>query len=152
MPTSVDDKGNRKELIFGATCQVSPTTVINNGSEMKNVDEGQSNDVVKILKIDENILKQFTREEAMNDAENFAMEHGLAEHKSLFRRAALVARDGDKYESIAELTEEDWTTLFNEIHHRWKQPWALYFIAAVNAMAAVVQGMDETVVNGAQLY
>ncbi|CAF0905932.1 unnamed protein product [Adineta steineri] len=119
---------------------------------MENIDEGRSDNVIKIPKIEENLLKQFTREEAMNDAENFATEHGLAEHTFLFRRAALAARDGDKYESIPELTEEDRTALFNEIHHRWKQPWALYFIAAVNAMAAVVQGMDETVVNGAQLY
>ena len=138
MSTSIDDTKDR--------------TASNNDSEMKNVDEGQSNDVAVNSKIEENPLKQFTREQAMNDAENFAVENGLAEHTSLFRRAALVARDGDKYKSITELTEEDRTALLNEIDHRWKQPWALYFIAAVNAMAAVVQGMDETVVNGAQLY
>ncbi|CAF1277668.1 unnamed protein product [Didymodactylos carnosus] len=152
MSTSKDDNKNRKELTLKSTGQASPTTISNNGSKIEDVDEGRSNDVVNIQNIDENLMREFTREEAMNDAENFAIEHGLSKHTSLFRRAALVARDGDKYESIAELTEEDRTALFNEIHHRWKQPWALYFIAAVSAMAAVVQGMDETVVNGAQLY
>ncbi|CAF3613018.1 unnamed protein product [Rotaria sp. Silwood1] len=152
MSTSIDDSIDKQDSTLETTAEDSPTIITNKFFRKEDVNEEQSDDVVNTSKIDTNILKQLTCEEVMNDAENFAMEHGLAEHRSLFRRAALVARDGDKYESIAELTEEERTELFNEIRHRWKQPWALYFIAAVTAMSAVVQGMDETVVNGAQLY
>lgn len=49
-------------------------------------------------------------------------------------------------------SESEVSALNDEVNHRWRQPVVLYFLCFVNAMAAVVQGMDETVVNGAQIF
>lgn len=40
----------------------------------------------------------------------------------------------------------------NEKDHKWDQPWQIYYVAFISSMAAVVQGMDESVVNGAQVF
>lgn len=41
--------------------------------------------------------------------------------------------------------------LQDEVHHRFRQPWAVWWVSLVSALAATVQGMDETVISGAQL-
>jgi hypothetical protein len=42
--------------------------------------------------------------------------------------------------------------LINHFPLEWKQPGTLYYLVILCSVAAAVQGMDETVVNGAQLF
>merc|ERR1712000_554768 len=53
---------------------------------------------------------------------------------------------------IDMLTEEEKGTLRKEETHRWHQPFALYFLCTLCAGSAIVQGMDQTTVNGAQEF
>jgi MFS family permease len=50
------------------------------------------------------------------------------------------------------LSEEEKEWIRKETTNKWKQPLTLYNLSIMCAMCAVVQGMDESVVNGAQLY
>jgi hypothetical protein len=43
-------------------------------------------------------------------------------------------------------------SLQKETRHRFSQPFAVWWVSVVNALAATVQGMDETVISGAQLF
>ena len=111
----------------------------------------------------ENPLAVKSRESVIRDAKAFAQEHGMGEDEEIFAKGALVARNPDDFENMSELSEEDKATLRLEFTHKWKQPFTMYFlvgmfllllwlITVMCSMAAVVQGMDETVVNGAQLF
>lgn len=79
---------------------------------------------------------------------------GLQEHAQVLKRGAHIHH----YPSIIHdsnsdlLSAEEKESLLNETAKRWAQPFMLYFLVAIGALAAVAQGMDETVVNGAQLY
>lgn len=42
--------------------------------------------------------------------------------------------------------------LGREITHKWSNPSVLYAVITVCSLCAVVQGMGETVVNGAQIF
>lgn len=42
--------------------------------------------------------------------------------------------------------------LRREVQHRFQQPFAVWWVTIVSALAAAVQGMDETVISGAQLF
>lgn len=68
-------------------------------------------------------------------------------------KGALLAQTKD-FESIMDhgLTEEELAGLRDERDHRWSQSRTLYATAFLVSMAAVVQGMDETVINGANLF
>lgn len=50
------------------------------------------------------------------------------------------------------LTEEESGVLVDEVERKWRHPTMLYFLVTVCSLCAVVQGMDETVVNGAQIF
>ncbi|KAF4552812.1 Sugar (and other) transporter-like protein 15 [Elsinoe fawcettii] len=103
------------------------------------------------LNIVQNPLKRTTRSQAATNAENFAKDNGLAEHAALFGRAALVARDPDTFESIAELTEEERNALIYEREHKWHGPTMLWYSIALCAVGAATQGWDQTGSNGANL-
>ncbi|KAL8769672.1 MAG: hypothetical protein Q9209_004469 [Squamulea sp. 1 TL-2023] len=55
-----------------------------------------------------------TKEQTILDAQAFAESHGMPEHSALFGRAALVARDPNKYDSIPELDEQERNALTYE--------------------------------------
>ncbi|KAJ8468921.1 hypothetical protein ONZ45_g17067 [Pleurotus djamor] len=99
-----------------------------------------------------NPLAGIPHEQLMDDAEAFAKSHGLAELSDVFRKAALVAQDPLAFESLPQLSEEDKECLRRELTHRWDQPKMLYYLVVLCSVAAAVQGMDETVINGAQLF
>lgn len=103
----------------------------------------------------QNPLASMTHDELVADARNFAQDKGLDTCISWFTKGALIAKvinTPKGYESIEELTEEDKELLRNEDDHRWKsQPKMLYFLCALCAGCAIVQGMDQTVINGAQV-
>jgi len=99
-----------------------------------------------------NPLTGIPRDQLMEDGANFAEERGLGHLKDLFSKAALVAQDPTAFESIDILSEEDKVVLRREITHRWSQPWELYYLVILCSLAAAVQGMDESVINGANLF
>ncbi|WWC71168.1 uncharacterized protein I206_105121 [Kwoniella pini CBS 10737] len=102
-----------------------------------------------------NPLDGMSPEEVIKDVDSFVEAKGLTEHRDIFRRGALLARVAQKpeaFEDIAEIPEDEKQILREEITHRWKQPFMLYFLAVLCAGSAIVQGMDQTAVNGAQQF
>ncbi|KXH62808.1 hypothetical protein CSAL01_12712 [Colletotrichum salicis] len=102
-----------------------------------------------------NPLVGLTYDEILKDADTFTETKGLQEHREIFRKGALVAQvinRPDGFESVAALDEEEKAVLRKEVTHRWHQPMALYFLCALCAGSAIVQGMDQTAVNGAQEF
>ncbi|KAI9163778.1 Arabinose-proton symporter [Paramyrothecium foliicola] len=103
-----------------------------------------------------NPLSGLTKEEILADVDVFVEEHGLEEHLDTFRKGALVAKTQNipgSFEIIEELSEQDKQALRFEADFRWRSsPKRLYMLAALCAGCAIVQGMDQTVINGAQDY
>ncbi|KAG8686806.1 hypothetical protein FRC11_008342 [Ceratobasidium sp. 423] len=85
-------------------------------------------------------------------AHEFAHSHGLSEYADVIRKGALVAQDPLGFDSLSQLTLEEKAELQREQTHRWDQPITLYYLVVLSSMAAAVQGMDETVINGANLF
>ncbi|KAM9902346.1 hypothetical protein OXX79_003992 [Metschnikowia pulcherrima] len=97
-----------------------------------------------------NILSQYTEEQAMQMGRNYALKHNL--DATLFGKAAAVARNPYEFNSMEFLTEEDKVALNTEQTKKWHIPRKLVEVIALGSMAAAVQGMDESVVNGATLF
>ncbi|KKY17446.1 putative mfs sugar [Phaeomoniella chlamydospora] len=98
----------------------------------------------------ENPLKDLSKEQLLNDVTAFCEQHGLMDHLDSFKKGALVAQAPAEAMSLVELDDEDRKVLTREHTHKWSQPWQLFFLASMCSLAAAVQGMDETVNNGAQ--
>ncbi|KAF2445353.1 hypothetical protein P171DRAFT_411123 [Karstenula rhodostoma CBS 690.94] len=102
-----------------------------------------------------NPLAGMTEQEVLRDVDVWVEEKELAEYCDEFRKGALIARVGqreDGFEYVSQLNEEEKGLLRHEITHRWDHPFMLYFLVVLCAGSAIVQGMDQTAVNGAQLY
>lgn len=93
-------------------------------------------------------MKDLTRDQTIRNATDFANVHGMGDDKEYFVKGALLARNGE----MDGLSEEEKEWIRKETTNKWKQPLTLYYLSIMCAMCAVVQGMDESVVNGAQLY
>ncbi|KAL8799715.1 MAG: hypothetical protein Q9182_005693 [Xanthomendoza sp. 2 TL-2023] len=103
------------------------------------------------LNIVENPLKRFSREKTVSDAQAFAESHDMAEHAALFGRAALVAREPDKFETVTELVQRERDALAYERDHKWHGPFMLWYSISLCAIGAATQGWDQTGSNGANL-
>ncbi|TDL17272.1 hypothetical protein BD410DRAFT_794428 [Rickenella mellea] len=99
-----------------------------------------------------NPLAGISHQQLMTDGENFAKQHGLGHLTEEFKKGALIAQDPLAFENLPLLTEEDKGILRREQSHKWDQPMTLYWVVVMCSLAAAVQGMDETVINGAQLF
>ncbi|PIL24778.1 MFS general substrate transporter [Ganoderma sinense ZZ0214-1] len=99
-----------------------------------------------------NPLAGVPHEQLMAEAAIFAGTHGLAEYTETIQKGALVAQDPAAFESLPLLTEDDRVALRREITHKWDQPAMLYYLVVMCSIAAAVQGMDEAVANGANLF
>jgi hypothetical protein len=103
----------------------------------------------------QNPLEHMSHDEIIADAEEFIDKNGFAAKRGLFRKGALLAQVYDSinaFESINELSEDDKVFIRYEKEHRWAvQTKMLYFLCALCAGCAVAQGMDQTVINGAQV-
>ncbi|KAF8891725.1 hypothetical protein BD779DRAFT_1512721, partial [Infundibulicybe gibba] len=64
----------------------------------------------------------------------------------------LVAQDPLAFDTLPLLDEDDKAALRHEITHKWSQPAMLYYLVILCSVAAAVQGMDESVINGANLF
>ncbi|KAF2649522.1 plastidic glucose transporter 4 [Lophiostoma macrostomum CBS 122681] len=102
-----------------------------------------------------NPLAGLTEQAVIDDVDAWLVEKDLTEHQDAFRKGALVARvqqRSDGFEHLSQLSEDEKSMLRHEATHRWSQPFMLYFLVVLCAGSAIVQGMDQTAVNGAQLY
>ena len=128
-------------------------------SSSSNIDKTNKNDDLASLhsKLAEpgqgergNILSQYSEKQVMQMGRNYASKHGL--DTDLFARAAALARMPAEFNSMPFLTEQEKIGLNKEATKRWHVPWKLFQVIALGSMAAAVQGMDESVINGATLY
>ncbi|MCJ1411395.1 hypothetical protein MMC19_005484 [Ptychographa xylographoides] len=99
----------------------------------------------------QNPLAGIPRHTLFHNVEDFAREADLTEHLHLLQRGALVAQNPQGFEDIAELEEGERLALRNEVLHKWRQPWSLYFTVILCSVGAAVQGWDQTGSNGANL-
>ncbi|OCF30869.1 hypothetical protein I316_07502 [Kwoniella heveanensis BCC8398] len=104
-----------------------------------------------------NPLDGMTSEQVLADVDAFVAEKGLGEYAEVFRKGALLARVAQKQDGFEELSnneisEDEKRVLREEESHRWRQPFTLYFLVVLCAGSAIVQGMDQTAVNGAQQF
>ncbi|KAF7305929.1 Facilitated glucose transporter [Mycena chlorophos] len=106
---------------------------------------------VTAVNLVENPLKSGTREQIVADAEAWAEANGMKDDAALFGRAALVAREGDRFEQVAELSVEEREALIYERDHKWHGPKMLWYSIALCAIGAATQGWDQTGSNGANL-
>ncbi|KAF5849304.1 hypothetical protein GGP41_006223 [Bipolaris sorokiniana] len=102
-----------------------------------------------------NPLAGLSEEQVLADVEAWCTEKGLQDDLDSFRKGALIARVGqreDGFEYVNALSAEEKDVLRREASHRWSQPFMLYFLVILCAGSAIVQGMDQTAVNGAQEF
>lgn len=97
-----------------------------------------------------NILCQYSEQQTIQMGRNYAVKHDL--DPELFGKAAALARAPGDFNSMAFLSEDDKIALDSEIKHKWRIPRKLVSVIALGSLAAAVQGMDESVVNGATLF
>ncbi|PWN32732.1 sugar transporter [Meira miltonrushii] len=99
-----------------------------------------------------NPLKLLSREEVLERSKQFAHLVGEPDSVELFNKGALLARDPLLYESLPLLTDADRADIKREETHRWDHPKQLYVLVVCCSLGAVVQGMDQSVINGANLF
>ncbi|MCJ1312526.1 hypothetical protein MMC25_006200 [Agyrium rufum] len=99
----------------------------------------------------QNPLEGIPKATLMRNVEEFCRESNMSDHVALVQRGALVAQDPSKFEEYEELEEAERDALRNEVLHKWRQPWRLYFTIILCSIGAAVQGWDQTGSNGANL-
>ena len=79
----------------------------------------------------------------VRNVEDFAREAKMDEHIPMLQKGALVAQDPPAFEEVEELDESERDALRNEVLHKWRQPFALYFTVILCSVGAAVQGWDQ---------
>lgn len=134
-----------------------PSPATGNSSDNVVHDEHQSQRRASIAAVAaklRNPLGGMTDEEVIRDVDTFIETRGLSDKREIFHKGALMARVQNRpngFEKIDMLSEEEKSWLRHEDGHRWSQPFMLYFLVVLCAGSAIVQGMDQTAVNGAQV-
>lgn len=102
----------------------------------------------------ENPLAGLSLDQLSQRGEDFCKQHGITGDDDVraFRLGAMIAGNANKYDTVEGLTEREKGVLGKEITHKWDNPFMLYAVISVCSLCAAVQGMDETVVNGAQIF
>jgi hypothetical protein len=101
----------------------------------------------------QNPLADKTRDELLSNVESFCRQYNLLDHIEAFRAGALLAQNPQcafDSDGAVSISDADRRVLERETTHRWSQPRTLYWLCVMCSVAAAVQGMDETVNNGAQ--
>ena len=123
-------------------------------NEAPSLEHNERNEATLAAKL-QNPLLGLTQEEVLADVDAFVESKGLGEHREDFRKGALMAQAiniPNGFEQLSILSEDEKALLRREVTHRWHQPFMLYFLCALCAGSVIVQGMDQTAVNGAQVY
>ncbi|KAL2160873.1 hypothetical protein VTH06DRAFT_1070 [Thermothelomyces fergusii] len=115
---------------------------------------GAANERLEVSKKLANPLAGLTAEQLAAMGEDYARLAGLTSEEDVraFRLGAIVAGDHAPYDQIPELTAREREVLERETTHKWSNPSMLYWVVVICSLCAAVQGMDETVVNGAQIF
>lgn len=92
----------------------------------------------------ENPLARIPKDRLLRDVEEYAQSYDLNDILPELKKGALVAQRPGEFESIEELTPEERQFLREEVTHRWKHPWGLYYTVVLNSVAAAIQGWDQT--------
>lgn len=98
-----------------------------------------------------NPLRGIPHDRLMMDVEMFAHERGLTHILPELKKGALVAQDPTCHSRLDVFSDEDRRILTQEVTHKWRQTFTLYYMVVMSSLAAAVQGMDEAVINGAQI-
>lgn len=128
---------------------VSPEQLENTRRDVLDVDPTNQKHLNAVF---ENPLANVPKEQLMKDVEAFCQRHELTDHLDVFKKGALVSQRPWAVQGMEELTADDKLVLEREHTHKWDQPWRLYWLVSMASLAAAVQGMDETVNNGAQSF
>lgn len=119
-----------------------------------------------------NPLDEYTESELRIMGSDYAKMHGMVDAEDIraFELGAVLAQEPQQFERIRDHTSpQEMTVLEKEYASRWSQPKILYLVIVLCSTCAAVQGMgesrsiqshttisnlnlDETVVNGAQLF
>ncbi|KAJ9665056.1 hypothetical protein H2201_004922 [Coniosporium apollinis] len=117
----------------------------------ENQPEDQDNDAI-LVDID-NPLVRLSPAELVADVESFATVNNLTNILDLLIRGAKVARDPEAYESVLGLTAEEKAALKREKQLGfWRQTKELRTTILTCAIAAILQGWDQSSMNGANLH
>ncbi|KAM0427386.1 hypothetical protein ACHAQK_012101 [Fusarium lateritium] len=99
-----------------------------------------------------NTLQDLTQDQLFENVSQFQQDKGLpADLLPLLKKGALIAQNPTGFESIQDLDEHEKRALREEVTHKWKHPWPLYYTIFLNSIAAAIQGWDQTGSNGANL-
>ena len=98
-----------------------------------------------------NPLAGIPKHALFEQVEAYAAQNKLNDIIPLLKKGALAAQSPDNYENIEELDPQDVQVLREEVTHRWKHPWTLYYLVGLNSIGAAIQGWDQTGSNGANL-
>ncbi|KAJ5095665.1 hypothetical protein NUU61_005021 [Penicillium alfredii] len=128
----------------------SPPSYAHTEKKPTDLPDPEGREAGNLSAIFENPLAGIPRAQLFADVEEFCTKFGLMDDVEIFKKGALISQDPASATSLPELTEDEREAVMREHTHRWSQPWQLYFLAAMCSLAAAVQGMDETVNNGAQ--
>jgi len=120
------------------------------GKENVDADQLRANINAKIA----NPLAGFSHNELAIKGEEYARNNyiGVEEDIRAFRLGAILAQDPNRHAEVDELSPDEKEVLRKEIESKWSQPKLLYLVIVLCSTCAAVQGMDETVVNGAQIF
>ncbi|QLG73339.1 hypothetical protein HG535_0E04230 [Zygotorulaspora mrakii] len=100
-----------------------------------------------------NVLGQYTTKQVMEMGRHFAKKYDLPNEDDMFGRAAALARNPNEFDRMDFLSEDERMACWDEIHKPWSSMTKkLMQIICASALSAAVQGMDETVINGAMLF
>ncbi|ANB15304.1 myo-inositol transporter ITR1 [Sugiyamaella lignohabitans] len=95
-----------------------------------------------------NPLRDIDRNHLLRNVNRYVDEHGFQDDREYFVRGAILAQTGE----TEHLFEEEARYIEREKTHRWDQPKTLYYLCILASMCAIVQGMDESNSNGAQIF
>ncbi|CZR53000.1 probable transporter (major facilitator superfamily) [Phialocephala subalpina] len=146
-------KSSSDSADFDGQTEIEHASVRNPSNvETENIDANQlrANINAKIA----NPLAGLTHAELRQKGEAYVREHQIGDDEDIraFQLGAILAQDPNRHAEIEGLTENERTVLAKEISSKWSQPNLLYLVIILCSTCAAVQGMDETVVNGAQIF
>ncbi|KAL4897147.1 galactose-proton symport [Aspergillus ambiguus] len=150
------DTAGKKDLddVPAPHVQENDVQVEKNASDEESAEKGQTEHINLNQNLSakiKNPLADLSQEQVIRDVEQFARDHALEEVLPALRKGALISRDPENYRSVPDLSDEDIAAIDNEVAHKWRQPWSLYFTIILCSIGAAVQGWDQTGSNAANL-
>ncbi|KAF7947046.1 uncharacterized protein EAE97_004295 [Botrytis byssoidea] len=99
-------------------------------------------------------LASYDENELEELAEAYARKHGLNDsvNISAFKAGALLAKDSGSFRARNELSRDEIDYLDKERTSKWSLPSLFIKVILLCSVCAAVQGVDESVVNGAQIF